>query len=86
MKKVMSNMWKKVEEHILEFFLIGVVFGIMEDMLAIYFYTGGSFEFTKALYVAAIVAIPLAIVSELIVDRTEIFRLKKSKKKKKNRK
>ncbi len=66
-----------IREHLLEFFLIGVVFGILEDMLAIYIYSGGTFDFAKAFYIAALVAIPLAIISELVVDRTRIFRLKK---------
>ena len=81
MKKGM-NLWKNVREHILEFFLIGVIFGVLEDMLAIYIYTQGEFDFMRGFLIAAVVAIPLAIVSELVVDRTEIFRLKKSKKNK----
>lgn len=85
MKRVKD--WARIEEHLLEFFIIGVVFGILEDMLAIYIYTGGGeFDFVKALIIAAVVAVPLAIVSELFVDRSEIFRVKKLGKRKKRRK
>lgn len=68
--------WNRIEEHMLEFFVIGVLFGIIEDIIAIMFY-GGQFDLNlRMIYVAAIVAIPFAVLSELIVDRTEIFRLK----------
>jgi len=64
---------RKILARILEFFLIGVALGILEDMLAIFFYTGESFNFNM-LWIAALVAIPFAIISELIVDHSEVFR------------
>ncbi|MFC1685531.1 hypothetical protein ACFLZZ_00745 [Nanoarchaeota archaeon] len=69
--------WSSIKTHLLEFFLIGVVFGILEDIIAIMLY-GGSFVLDpKMFYIAAAVAIPFAIISELVVDWSEIFRLGK---------
>jgi len=70
--------WHNIREHLLEFFLIGVFFGIIEDVIALMIY-GHSVLNWRMFYIAAAVAIPFAIISELIVDRTEIFRLKKKK-------
>ncbi len=70
---------KDFKEHLLEFFLVGVLFGVIEDILAIMLY-GGNLVFNwKMVYVASVVAVPLAIFSELIVDRSKIFRLKNNK-------
>ena len=67
--------WNRIKEHLFEFFLIGVLLGVIEDVIAIMFY-GGAFALNwKMIYVAAAVAMPFAILSELVVDRTEIFRL-----------
>lgn len=63
----------KILARILEFFIIGVVLGILEDMIAIFFYTHENFNFNMV-WIAALVAIPFAIISELIVDYTGIFR------------
>ena len=68
--------WNRIEEHILEFFVVGVLLGIIEDVIAIMFYDGKFSLNLEMIYVAAAVAIPFAVISELIVDRTEIFRLK----------
>ena len=70
-----KDVWKSIKVHLLEFLLIGVIFGIAEDVLAIMFY-GGSFVLDpKMIYIAAAVAIPFAIFSELVVDWSEILRL-----------
>ena len=63
---------------LLEFFVIGVVFGIAEDLIAVYASTG-KFSW-HILWIVAIVAIPFAIISELIVDHYKPFHKKKSKK------
>lgn len=65
---------------LLEFFVIGVVFGIAEDLIAVYASTG-KFSW-HILWIVAIVAIPFAIISELIVDHYKPFHKKKKKKKK----
>jgi hypothetical protein len=51
----------------LEFFVVGVIFGISEDLIAIFFATGQSIS-PRIFLVATIVAIPFAAFSELIVD------------------
>lgn len=56
----------------LEFFVVGVVFGISEDLIAIFFATGESIS-PRIFLVAAFVAIPFAAFSELVVD-SEKFR------------
>lgn len=52
-----------------EFVVIGVVLGVVEDVIAFYFATGGRFPITwKTLGIITAVAIPFAAFSELIVD------------------
>lgn len=57
---------------LIEFFIIGVLFGIAEDLLAITIATEGGFEW-KYLWVAAIVAVPFAFISEIIVDHPDFW-------------
>ena len=65
-----------LREHLLEFFLIGGLLNIIENVAAIMIY--GQTDFNWNMVIAAtLTAIPFAIISELVVDRTEIFRLKK---------
>ena len=62
---------------ILEFFIIGVVLGITEDLIAVYASTG---EFNwNIIWIVALVAIPFAIISELVVDYFKPFHKKKRK-------
>lgn len=51
----------------LEFFVVGVVFGISEDLIAIFFATGEGIS-PKIFLVATLVSIPFAAFSELVVD------------------
>lgn len=51
----------------LEFFVVGVCMGLVEDLLAIWFATDAEITMHVAL-VALVVAVPFAAVSELIVD------------------
>jgi len=56
---------------VIEFLVIGVLAGILEDLLAVYFVTG---EFSlKILLITALLAIPFAIISELIIDHYKPF-------------
>jgi len=60
---------------LIEFFIIGVVAGVAEDLIAVYATTG---QFSlKILWIVIIVAIPFAIISELIVDHYKPFHRKK---------
>jgi hypothetical protein len=56
-------------EQFAEFVLIGVVLGVVEDLIAFYFATGGRFPITlETLGVVTAVAIPFAAFSELVID------------------
>ncbi len=70
----------EIREHLLEFFLVGGLLNIAENVSAIMIYGRAAFNWNMVL-VATLTAIPFAIISELVVDRTEIFRLKRKKKK-----
>ncbi|MFA5751168.1 MAG: hypothetical protein WCX79_03960 [Candidatus Paceibacterota bacterium] len=63
----------KYKIRLIEFFVIGVLFGIAEDLLAITIATEGSFEW-KYLWVAMVVAIPFAFISEIIVDHPNFWK------------
>lgn len=69
---------------LLEFFLIGLVFGVIEDLLAIYFSTDAKIT-RETLVIVFLVALPFAIFSELIVDHPgfwkKLFRIKNGEEK-----
>lgn len=56
----------------LEFFIIGVVFGLSEDIIAIKLATGVTITL-ETVGIALLVALPFAVFSELIVDRPEFW-------------
>ena len=64
---------KKRTLRFLEFFLIGVVLGIIEDVLAIKFATGESIT-PKVILIVFLVALPFAIVSEYVVDHPKFWK------------
>lgn len=51
-----------------EFFVIGILMGLLEDILAIFFATKQPITL-RVILIAAIVAIPFAIFTELVVDK-----------------
>lgn len=51
----------------LEFFIVGVLFGIVEDLIAISLATNKTIDL-QVFLIAFLVAFPFAVVSELIVD------------------
>jgi hypothetical protein len=53
---------------LLEFFLIGLVMGIVEDVLAILLATDAKIDL-RVVAVAGLVALPFAVISELVVDQ-----------------
>ena len=63
----------KFKVRLVEFFVIGVLFGVAEDLLAIWLATDGGFEW-KYLGIAAIVAIPFAFISEIVVDHPNFWK------------
>lgn len=62
----------------LEFFVVGLIFGIAEDILAIMIATEAKFSWDM-LWIVALIALPFAIFSELIVDGKFLLPLFKKK-------
>lgn len=60
----------------LEFFVIGIVFGVTEDMLAVLIATDAELSF-DILVVVFLIAIPFAVFSELVVDHPEFLHFDK---------
>lgn len=57
-------------ERFLEFLLIGVVMGVAEDLIAVKLATGATID-ANIIWIVLLVAIPFAIISELVVDRKD---------------
>lgn len=60
----------------LEFFIVGLVLGVAEDLLAIFLVTNEPIDF-RVFWIAFFVALPFAIFSELIVDHDRFKNLMK---------
>lgn len=60
----------------LEFFIVGFVMGVTEDLIAIHYATDAQIT-PQVILVAAVVALPFAAFSELLVDRRHIKFLKR---------
>lgn len=58
---------KRIIVQLLQFFVVGILMGVTEDLLAIHFATNAKITW-HVLKIAFIVALPFAIISELIVD------------------
>ena len=56
----------------LEFFVIGVVFGLGEDLVAIRFATDSAIN-TRTVLLTLIVAFPFAVFTELVVDHPDFW-------------
>jgi len=71
----MKKMQKRHILRFLEFFIVGFVMGVTEDLIAIHYATDAVIT-PKVIWIAAIVALPFAVFSELIVDwkRIEFMR------------
>ena len=60
----------------LEFFLVGIVLGVAEDLIAIFLVTNEPIDF-RVFWIAFFVAFPFAVFSELIVDHDKFRGLMK---------
>lgn len=58
---------KKIISHLIEFFFVGLLMGISEDLLAIHFATDAQIT-PRIFWIAFIIALPFAVISELLVD------------------
>jgi len=61
---------------ILEFLIIGICLGVIEDIIAVQASTGAMITWTTV-GIVTLVAIPFAIISELVVDHFKPFHRKK---------
>ena len=69
----------------LEFFIVGVILGLTEDILAIKFATDAIID-ANVVLIALLVALPFAIFSELIVDWRHFKIIRKLRAQLKNKK
>lgn len=63
---------KRVIVHLIEFFVLGVIMGLTEDLLAIHFATDAVITF-DVVKIAFLIAVPFAIINEILVD-AQVFR------------
>lgn len=59
---------------LVEFLVIGVLMGVIEDLIAIAFATDATIDW-KVIWVVVAVAIPFAYVSEVVVDHPKFWEL-----------
>lgn len=64
---------KKVEV-MFEFFIFGLIIGIIEDLLAIKLVTGEPITL-KAIGIIILIAIPFAILGEIVADRIDFVKI-----------
>lgn len=65
-------MTKLQKLRLLEFFVVGVVMGLLEDILAIIFATDAQIT-PHVIFVVLAVAVPFAFISEIIVDHPRFW-------------
>lgn len=61
-------------ERFLEFLVIGVAMGVVEDLIALKLATGASIDL-KIVGIVLVVAVPFAALSELVVDRKDFIEM-----------
>lgn len=68
-------MHRRHVERFLEFLIIGVIMGVVEDLIAVKLATGATID-ANIIWIVFLVAIPFAALSELVVDRKDfrVFR------------
>jgi hypothetical protein len=59
-------------EIFVEFLLFGVVMGVAEDLIAVYLSTGEPITW-HIIGIVILVAIPFAVIGEIIVDKQDLF-------------
>ena len=74
---------RKKTLRVIEFLIIGVLFGLIEDIIAIRVVSDVMIDFRVLMTILA-VAIPFAIVSELIVDHPRFWEVLRLRKKEEN--
>ena len=74
---------RKKTLRVIEFLIIGVLFGLIEDIIAVRIVSDVMIDFRVLMTILA-VAIPFAIVSELIVDHPRFWEVLRLRKKEEN--
>jgi len=74
------NMSHKRLELFLEFLIFGIIMGVVEDAIVINFITKEAITW-KSVLIIILIAIPFAVIGELIVDRLNLIPTKKKPKK-----
>ena len=74
---------RKKTLRVIEFLIIGVLFGLIEDIIAVRVVSDVMIDFRVLMTILA-VAIPFAIVSELIVDHPRFWEVLRLRKKEEN--
>ena len=69
MKKSNKNHYIRL----VEFLVIGLAMGITEDLLAVRFATDAKMS-ADVIYIVVIIAIPFALISELLVDHPDFWK------------
>ncbi|MBI2033571.1 MAG: hypothetical protein HYT13_00515 [Candidatus Liptonbacteria bacterium] len=57
---------------LLEFLIIGVIVGVIEDLIAIFFATETTINF-RVFWIVLLVAVPFAFLSEVVVDNPRFW-------------
>ena len=68
-------MKRKNIETFLQFLVFGIALGMTEDLLALLLVGGHSLITLKAVYTVLLVAIPFALITEIIADRIDFSKL-----------
>jgi len=64
---------KRIQKiRLIEFIVIGIVMGLLEDILAIFFATDAEITL-RVVFVVLAVAIPFAFISEIVVDHPRFW-------------
>lgn len=65
---------KRIVSHLVEFFFVGLLMGVAEDVLVIKFATNAKITF-NTFKIAFLVALPFAFIGELLVDSSTIRKI-----------
>jgi len=65
--------WKKIEL-IFELLIFGIIFGVVEDIIVIKIVTNEPITW-HAIYIIILIAIPFAIIGEVIIDKIDFVKI-----------
>jgi len=65
--------WKKIEL-IFELLIFGIILGVMEDIIVVKILTDEPITW-HAIYIIILIAIPFAIIGEVIIDKVDFIKI-----------